>query len=134
AALSAQPKHELATEYLELTESKLAADRYQSIRTSLERYKTAYEQKDLAAMRTVFPNMGAEKKNVRDNFQVARTIQISFTITDIQLSGETARVPALWQLNIRTTVDNKAIRSPQNSIVFNLRKRDGSWMIESMTR
>jgi hypothetical protein len=135
AALSAEPKHDLAKAYLDLAESKLevAAERYQNIRTTLDRYKTAYEQKDLAAMRTVFPNMGAEEKAARDNFQIARTIQISFTISDIQLSGETATVPGLWQLNIRTTVDNRAIQSPQSSIVVNLRNRTGSWVIESIT-
>jgi eukaryotic-like serine/threonine-protein kinase len=126
-----------ASLYRDAAQREAAAQRdeneRQSIRASLDRYKAAYERKDLAAMRSVFPMGAAQEKDVSDTFQFARTIQMNLTITDIQISGEAARVAARRQLSMRTT-DNKNVQSPQESITFNLRKREGSWLIDSISR
>ena len=106
----------------------------QAIRACLGRYKAAYERKDMAAMRAAFPNLsGIEENAVRINLETARLIQITLVVTEIQVSGEVARAATRQQLNVRTT-DNKTVQSPQTSIVFNLRKRDGSWVIDSIIR
>jgi hypothetical protein len=106
----------------------------QAIRACLDRYKAAYERKDMAAMRAAFPNLsGIEENAVRINLETARLIQITLVVTEIQVSGGVARAATRQQLNVRTT-DNKTVQSPQISIVFNLRKRGGSWVIDSIIR
>ena len=159
AARLLYPAHELATQYIELTQDKLRLDvdsallasrrdfdggeeaaqrqekERQGIRALLDRYKVAYERTDLAAMRAVFPNLsGGEERDLRKQGEFARAIQMTLIIADIHLSGEAAKVSAQQQLNVRTTSDNKSLLSPQTSITFNLRKRDGSWIIEGITR
>jgi hypothetical protein len=106
----------------------------QAILACLGRYIAAYERKDMAAMRAAFPNLsGIEENAVRNNLEIARLIQITLVVTEIQVSGGVARAATRQQLNVRTT-DNKTVQSPQTSIVFNLRKRGGSWVIDSIIR
>ncbi|PYS48651.1 MAG: hypothetical protein DMG13_25090, partial [Acidobacteria bacterium] len=105
----------------------------QAIRTALDRYKAGYEREDINAIRAVFPNLGGmEETATRNNFGIARSIEMQLSVTGIQISGETATAAAQQRLNIRTT-DNKTLNA-QTSIVFNLRKRNGSWFIESIVR
>jgi len=113
---------------------KAEADR-QSIRQSLDRYRTAYQAKDIAGIRAVFPNIStSEEAATRNNFDMARTIQMTLDIgaTDIQITGETARVSAQQHFDIRSK-QNESVRDG-STIVFNLGKRNGSWLIQSITR
>jgi ketosteroid isomerase-like protein len=112
----------------------LEADR-QSIRRSLDQYKTAYQAKDMPGIRAVFPAIpNMEESSTRNNFDIARSIQMSLDlgVNEIQISGETARVTAQQRFEIRSK-ENQTVRS-EARIVFSLRKSNGSWLIQSITR
>jgi len=105
-----------------------------AIRDCLNNYKVAYEQKDLAAMRAVFPKLsGVEERAVRNNLEIARLIDMMLVVNEIQIYGAAARAVVRQQLNVRTT-DDKTVQSPQASMVFNLYKLNGSWVIDSINR
>ena len=112
----------------------LEADR-QSIRRSLDQYKTAYQAKNMSGIRAVFPTIpSTEEGSTRNNFDIARSIQMSLDLgaNDIQISGDTARVTAQQRFEIRSK-ENQTVRS-EARIVFSLRKSNGSWLIQSITR
>src|SRR5207249_5888266 len=76
----------------------------QAIRMVLDRYKAGYEREDINAIRAVFPNLsGMEETATRNNFGIARSIEMQLSVTGIQISGETATAAAQQRLNIRTT-------------------------------
>jgi hypothetical protein len=107
----------------------------QAIRTLLERYRTAYETRNMAAIRTVFPDIsGTEEKGHIGNFDLARSIQMQLVGKEIQISGETARAVYQQQIEIRTKADNRRFSAPEVAVTFNLQKRGGSWVIVSITR
>jgi hypothetical protein len=107
----------------------------QSIRALLDRYRSAYEAKDMMTIRAVFPTIStAEENSTRNNFAISRSIQMLLDVNpnDIHVTGESIRVPARQRFEIRTT-DNQTVRS-EASILFNLRKNNGSWLIQSIVR
>jgi tetratricopeptide (TPR) repeat protein len=103
-----------------------------AIRAVVARYRTAYEARNMGGIRAVFPGIGGmEETGHTSNFGIARSIQMQLKERELRLTGDTARAAYEQSVEIRTT-DNKTLKVPQPSIVFNLGKRGGSWVILSI--
>ena len=66
------------------------AEDERAIQTVLDRYKAAYEAKNLARIKSVFPGLGGnEEKATSENIRYAKTIGCNSTGTRIQISATT---------------------------------------------
>jgi hypothetical protein len=107
----------------------------QAISDLLSRYKSAYELKDMDGIRAVFPTIPADEESAMRNFlPAAKTIQLILDITDIQVAGDSAKATARYQISF-LPIDRAARQSsPLVTIVFDLVKADGSWIIQRINR
>jgi ketosteroid isomerase-like protein len=106
----------------------------QAIRALLEKYRLAYQDKNMPAIRAVFSNIPkVEETQKLQMFSFSKSIQLSLEIIEIQVTGDTARVPGQERLHIVTTPDNKT-QDRVIPVTFNLRKSSGSWLIQSINR
>ena len=106
-----------------------------AVSASLDQYRVAYEQKNMDLMRAVFPTMSAaEEGRVRETMRNARTIQVKLDPPTTTVSGDTASAETRMQFTFRATIGNQTTTTPQDSVVFNLRRRGGAWVIESIAR
>jgi hypothetical protein len=114
--------------------AQLDSDR-QAIRGVLEQYRNAYQAKDMTGIRKVFTIGGKEESDTAKMFDFSKSIQLSLDPknNEIQITGDTARVVTQGGLHILTKVDNKK----QDEVIrftFNLRKTNGFWVIQSISR
>jgi hypothetical protein len=101
----------------------------------LSRYRSAYERKDMAGIRTVFPTIGGREENATfTNFRLAKTIELILNITDIQVAGDSARARASFQMRVVVYEHDQMVDSGLTSILFDLSKADGSWVIQRINR
>jgi hypothetical protein len=106
----------------------------QAISDLLSRYKAAYELKDMDGIRAVFPTInGPEESAALQNFRLAKTIQLILNITDIQVAGDSARATVAYTITA-TFNNNQTASSGINHMEFDLRKADGSWIIQRIIR
>jgi tetratricopeptide (TPR) repeat protein len=105
----------------------------QAVRAALERYRIAYESKDLNQIRAVFPSIkGVEESTTRNNFTLSKALEMKLYVVDIRISNDTATAAVRTQLTIKTG-DNQTVRG-QSAMLLSLRKGNGSWFIESVAR
>jgi eukaryotic-like serine/threonine-protein kinase len=104
-------------------------DRDNAVRAAMQLYVAAFEQRNVDALRQVWPNIGSQYESFKLWFENAQSIHIQLQIQSMQFDsdGTTATVKAL-QMREYTGTDSKTIkmREPES---FQLSKLDGSWVI-----
>ncbi len=102
----------------------------EAIGVVLQRYETALEQRDLPALKAIWPGLsGTQQSAIESEFANARTIDVDLASPRIQVSGATATVVVrrLYQLRTR---DGQQLRS-ETTTTLTLRQSGTSWYIES---
>jgi serine/threonine protein kinase/predicted Zn-dependent protease len=101
-----------------------------SVRSVIQRYQQAFEQRDADALRQIWPSMGDRYKKYKQNFGAASAIQTQVTIADVKMGtdGASATVLATQTQEYSPKGGGKTMTSKDQAI-FNLVKANGTWII-----
>jgi hypothetical protein len=104
-------------------------DRDNAVRAAMQLYVAAFEQRNVDALRQVWPNIGSQYESFKLWFENAQSIHIQLQIQSMQFDpdGTTATVKVL-QNREYTATDSKAVRMREPE-TFQVSKLDGSWVI-----
>jgi hypothetical protein len=109
--------------------SSPATDRENAVRATMQLYVHAFEQRDVDALRQIWPSIGAQYEGFRLWFEKLQSVHMHVDIQTVQFDpdGTTAVVKA-QVMREQTPVDAKMtrIREPET---FQLSKLNGSWVI-----
>ena len=97
---------------------------------ALRNYAAAYNNRDAAAVRAIFPNV-PNFKEIQNSFKIFRSIQVSLVPEDAKISGETATVRCQRSTSF-TDERGKKLPTQQDTITFGLRNVGGRWQIQSI--
>jgi hypothetical protein len=97
----------------------------------VERYRTALEQRSVAALKAVWPGLaGAQQAAIESEFANARAIDVQLASPRIQVTGTTATVVTRRQYRLRTR-DGQQLSS-ESITTITLRQAGGTWVIDSV--
>jgi ketosteroid isomerase-like protein len=97
----------------------------------LERYTSALEQRDLVALKAVWPSLGgAQQRAIEADFNNARSITVQFVNPKIDVSGSTATITGVRRYGMQTR-DGQHLRNEANTTLV-LRQAGNGWHIESV--
>jgi hypothetical protein len=104
-------------------------DRDNAVRAAMQLYVAAFEQRNVDALRQIWPNIGSQYESFKLWFENAQSIHIQLQIQSMQFDsdGTTATVKVL-QTREYTATDSKAVRMREPES-FQLSKLNGSWVI-----
>ena len=104
-------------------------DRDNAVRAAMQLYVAAFEQRNVDALKQVWPNIGSQYESFKLWFENAQSIHIQLQIQSMQFDpdGTTATVKA-FQTREYTGTDSKTIRMREPES-FQLSKLNGSWVI-----
>lgn len=99
---------------------------------ALRRYTTALEQRDIGALKAVWPGLSRAQQNaIEAEFANARSISVELASPRIDVNGATATVAAVRHYSLHTR-DGQQLRSDTATTVV-LRQSPSGWSIESVT-
>ena len=102
-----------------------------AITAVLERYTSALEQRDLAALKGVWPSLGgAQQRAIESDFNNARSITVQFVNPKIVVSGSTATITGVRRYEMQTR-EGQQLRNEANTTLV-LRQAGNGWQIESV--
>ena len=97
----------------------------------LQRYESALEQRDVAALKAIWPGLaGGQQSAIESEFANARSISVDLVGPRIQVTGQTATVVVRRVYQLRTR-DNQQLRS-ETLTTLSLRQSGTAWHIESV--
>lgn len=103
----------------------------QGIRAALQQYASALENRDLAALKRVWPSLsGQAERDIRDDFQNAREISVGIDDERIDLNGDSATVTCLRHYLMQTRDGHRLERETRT--IISLRRNGRSWLIDSI--
>ena len=101
------------------------------IATVVDRYRTALEQRNMAALKAVWPGLsGPQQAAIESDFANARSIEVQLSSPRVTISGTTATVVTRRQYQLRTR-DGQQLRS-ESITTMTLRQNGSAWVIESV--
>jgi hypothetical protein len=99
---------------------------------TLDRYGTAIQERDLDALRGVWPALeGDEEKRIVSSFKMARAHRISFAILQVEDQGTKARA-RVRRADKLVTRDGQTIVAGTIVEISFQKQGDGGWVIDSM--
>jgi hypothetical protein len=101
-----------------------------AIRDALQRYRSGYESLDAAAVQSVYPGIDARALAAVFREYVSLTQSIQIDRIDIAPDGRTATV--IGAVTTAPVVRTGRASPQRRNAIFMLRKRAGTWMIESV--
>jgi hypothetical protein len=104
-----------------------------AVRAALFTYASAYQLRDIGALRRIFPGLPAAQARAQaEAFANASSYRLGIRVLDIQVSGATAVA------NCEVTHEFvPRVGSPSSNVQqsrFTLRQNDGAWLIERVDR
>ena len=103
----------------------------EEIASAVQAYARAIESRDIGAVRRAYPGITSEQaRGFEQFFQSARSIDVTFRVTDVETTGNSAdaRLVGTYQY---TTADGKSERQPV-SFSASLRYDGSSWRLTSV--
>jgi hypothetical protein len=108
-----------------------SAAAHDAVAAALERYAAALEQRDIKALKAVWPGLGGDQQvAIEADFGNARSIDVNLANPRIEVSGSAATATVLRHYSLRTR-DGQQLRSETITTVT-LRQDNGGWLIESV--
>lgn len=99
-----------------------------AVQALLARYQAALQQKDLAALKAVWP--GLDEIRMRERLQFVRSWSLTLRVVELQVTGDVAS--ALCESSdTLLTVDDEVVQN-KSRVQFALRRQGGSWVIDAM--
>ncbi len=104
----------------------------EAVAATLRRYTSALEQRDVAALKAVWPGLSrSQQEAVEADFANARSISVELASPRIDVNGATATVTAVRHYSLRTR-DGQQLRS-DTTTTLTLRHAASGWLIESVS-
>jgi hypothetical protein len=103
----------------------------EEIASAVQAYARAIESRDIGAVRRAYPGITSDQtRGFEQFFQSARSINVTFRVTDVETNGNSAdaRLVGTYQY---TTADGKSERQPV-SFSASLRYDGSSWRLTSV--
>ena len=101
----------------------------ESVRAALFTYASAYQLRDISALRRIFPGLPAAQARAQaDAFANAASYKLGIRVLDIQISGATAVASCEVTHEFVPKVGSPSTNVQQAR--FTLRQNDGAWLIE----
>ena len=112
-----------------------AAQKQQAYRQAvlglLQRYKSAYENKDLSSLRALWPSLGGSQETaIQEEFQNARSINIDLQSIEILFAEDQALVISRRNYQL-VTADGRRLQT-ESRATFSLRLMETNWSIETI--
>ena len=129
--VSRETQSEAARKNLEATQRE--QDR-QAASAALRLYEEALENRDIEALKRIWPGISREVENTwRNSFKFYKSLQIDLQpLTEVRISNGVAVVSCRKVQQLTTTGDGKKLDSVTNA-TFRLRKIRDSWVIDTIT-
>jgi serine/threonine protein kinase len=128
AIVAARPKREGETSPADA----LAPE--EAIRTLLKAYEAAYDERDPAALRRIFPGLSAEQLGaITRTFADAVSYDVEVQVLATNISGSTATATCLVTHALVPKIGS-ASRNPPQETRFHLRQASAGWVIERIER
>ena len=124
---------EQARTLAEKAEADYVAIQRLAIRRLLQRFTEAYEQRDASEVKALWPTLSSDKfKSISASFKQARSI--SFDLQPVSyLPVEQDEVKLTCKRSMQTVLkDGKRVKPVEDELTIELRKREGSWVIENV--
>ena len=103
----------------------------EEIATTVAAYARAIESRDIGAVRRVYPGITSDQaRGFEQFFQSARSINVTFRVTDVETNGNSADAKLVGSYQYVTS-DGKSERQPV-SFSASLRYDSGSWRLTSV--
>jgi serine/threonine protein kinase/tetratricopeptide (TPR) repeat protein len=103
----------------------------QAVLAVLQRYRTAVESRDPAAIKAVWPSMSAaQEKRIKASFEFERSHRVELRSPEVEVDGDTASLRC-QRHDEMVTVDGKQAQTDLVS-TFALRRKGGAWEIEAI--
>ena len=104
----------------------------EAVLATLRRYTAALEQRDIGALRAVWPGLTRpQQEAVEAEFANARAISVELSSPKLEVTGATATVTAVRHYSLRTR-DGQQLRS-DTTTTLTLRQQGAAWLIESVS-
>jgi serine/threonine protein kinase len=104
----------------------------EAVAAILRRYTAALEQRDIAALKAVWPGLSRpQQAAVESEFANARSISVELASPRIDVNGSAATVTAVRHYSLHTR-DGQQLRS-DTSTTLTLRQASSGWVIESVS-
>jgi serine/threonine-protein kinase len=95
---------------------------------ALDRYRAAFENKNVGQLTQVYPSLSAAQvRQLRESMEDTQTYQLEIRDPRVQVQGDTATVLAILARRITPRVGTAA--SYENAFEFRLRRAGSSWLI-----
>ena len=108
-----------------------AADPASGIRELIDRYKAALENRNLEALKRLWPGLGgAQEAAIRNEFQIATSIDVDIVSPQITVSGTTATVTFIRRYRLQTA-DRQNPRDERRT-TMNLHRSGTTWVIDQI--
>jgi hypothetical protein len=102
-----------------------------AVQDVLARYRASLESRDIGALKQIWPSLsGRQEEAIRNEFEHARAIVVSFGSVDIRPGGGGATVVCRRNYAV-TTADGQTLRTA-TTMFMTLARRDNTWSIESI--
>jgi hypothetical protein len=102
----------------------------QQIREVIQNYQEAYNQRNLDRLISLWPSIpAAAQLRLRQNFKAARSVTVTFSVSDPHITGNLAAVTCKRSRN--QVGQDAGVGYVEDSVAFHLSKESGHWMIES---
>ena len=99
---------------------------------TLRRYTAALEQRDIDALRLVWPRLSrAQQEAIEADFANARSISVELASPKVEVTGGTATVTTVRHYSLRTR-DGQQLQSDTATTVT-MRQEASGWLIESVS-
>jgi hypothetical protein len=106
----------------------------EAIRTLLKAYEAAYDERDPAALRRIFPGLSAEQLGaITRTFADAVSYDVEVQVLATNISGSTATATCLVTHALVPKIGS-ASRNPPQQTRFHLRQASAGWVIERIER
>ena len=103
----------------------------QKIEALLRRYSLALENKDIEALKKVWPSLtSANSRAILESFKVVRTLRVSLFIQDFQTSGTSASVTCKRRDEMVPARGKPVVSDVVTTFV--LKRADNGWVIDSI--
>lgn len=103
-----------------------------AVQDALNRYKAAFEGRDIAAVRAIWPALGGSQAQAIENgFKNSKSIRMTLAMVgEPQIQGNSATVTCSRKQVIQTRSGPPL--TPEHTVTFRLRKAGDGWVIDSI--
>jgi predicted Ser/Thr protein kinase len=104
-----------------------------AVRAALHAYEAAHDQRDVAALRRIFPALSPEQAEaMARTFDGAVSYRVELRVLDLRISGSTASATCDVTHALVPKIGNASVNTMQSR--FHLQREGGAWLIQRVER